>query len=56
MIEHQLEKPERPEDWECCGGGCSPCIWDNYYESLTRWQEQQKELSATSNEGDAQSA
>ena len=35
-------KPDRPEDNECCGGGCSPCVWDYYYEDLKRWQDQQK--------------
>ena len=35
-------KPNRPEEHECCGGGCSPCVWDFYYEDLERWQEQQK--------------
>ncbi|MCO4757842.1 MAG: hypothetical protein KC477_07450, partial [Oceanospirillaceae bacterium] len=21
---------------------CSPCVWDNYYEAMRVWQEQQK--------------
>ncbi|MGI9273584.1 MAG: oxidoreductase-like domain-containing protein [Endozoicomonas sp.] len=36
-----IEKPERPADDECCGGGCSPCVWDRYNDQLSRWLEQQ---------------
>ncbi len=25
-----LEKPVEPDPYECCGKGCSPCIWDRY--------------------------
>ena len=24
------KKPRMPEDVECCGSGCSPCVWDTY--------------------------
>jgi hypothetical protein len=37
------EKPTPPEDWECCGGGCTPCVWDNYYDKLVAWEANQKE-------------
>ena len=39
-----IEKPERPNGDECCGEGCCPCIWDNYYDALGRWEEQQEKL------------
>lgn len=40
-----LEKPERPLDNECCGGGaCQPCVWDHYFEQLEKWQTQQDQL------------
>jgi hypothetical protein len=26
--------PNKPESWECCGSGCSPCIMDTYYRDL----------------------
>ena len=22
--------PRKPENWECCGSGCCPCVWDIY--------------------------
>jgi hypothetical protein len=28
------QKPRKPEDWECCGTGCCPCIWDIYARDL----------------------
>lgn len=26
--------PERPHDSECCQSGCSPCVFDFYYEQM----------------------
>ncbi|MGI9278961.1 MAG: oxidoreductase-like domain-containing protein [Endozoicomonas sp.] len=36
-----LQKPERPADDDCCGGGCSPCVWDFYHDQLALWLEQE---------------
>lgn len=33
-IQNLPNKPKRPEDWECCGTGCCPCIWDIYDRDL----------------------
>ncbi|CAB3791211.1 hypothetical protein LMG28688_03264 [Paraburkholderia caffeinitolerans] len=30
--------PERPNDEDCCQSGCSPCIFDLYYEEMDRWR------------------
>ncbi|KAL5703686.1 hypothetical protein ACHQM5_022211 [Ranunculus cassubicifolius] len=24
--------PEKPLPGDCCGNGCTPCVWDQYYE------------------------
>lgn len=32
-------KPEKPDPYECCGGGCVPCIYDFYYAQLDKWEE-----------------
>ncbi len=32
------ERPQPPGASECCEGGCSPCVWDTYYEELEAWQ------------------
>ncbi|WP_428036354.1 oxidoreductase-like domain-containing protein [Amphritea sp.] len=38
------EKPVPPGDYECCESGCSPCVWDTYYEDLNTWNAEQKAL------------
>jgi hypothetical protein len=35
----QENKPDAPKPWECCGGGCSPCVWDRYYDELHAWNQ-----------------
>ncbi|HEY2815681.1 MAG TPA: oxidoreductase-like domain-containing protein [Casimicrobiaceae bacterium] len=44
--------PVRPEPQECCGGGCSPCIFEQYDDALRRyeadlklWRERQMKRS-----------
>lgn len=32
--------PNRPDDEDCCGGGCSPCIFDYYYEEMDRYRDE----------------
>ncbi|MDO6565112.1 oxidoreductase-like domain-containing protein [Amphritea sp. 1_MG-2023] len=34
-------KPTPPADYECCESGCSPCVWDIYYEDLNAWNAEQ---------------
>ena len=40
-----LEKPSQPADDDCCGGGCSPCVWDYFYEERKAWKDQQALLA-----------
>jgi len=42
------EPPVRPDDADCCGNGCDPCIFDlfaeeqkRYAQALRAWQERQ---------------
>ncbi len=44
------EKPSPPEDWECCGGGCTPCVWDRYYDQLNVWHNNQAKAAAKTEE------
>lgn len=37
-------KPREPEPEECCGSGCSPCVWDIYQCDLEKHQEALKEV------------
>ena len=34
------QPPQEPEPWECCQNGCDPCVYDRYWEALTRYEEQ----------------
>jgi len=36
--------PNKPEDYECCNRGCSPCIFDYYWDALARWENTVREL------------
>ena len=39
LIEGGLPKPpDKPHPEECCNRGCSPCIFDYYYDALERWE------------------
>ena len=33
------EPPTRPLDSECCGNGCSPCVFDIYDEEMEQWEK-----------------
>jgi len=33
----RLEPPARPRATDCCGGGCSPCIFEVYESELERY-------------------
>jgi hypothetical protein len=34
------QPPQEPEPWECCQNGCDPCVYDRYWEALSRYEEQ----------------
>jgi hypothetical protein len=36
--------PDKPQDYECCGRGCCPCIFDYYYDALERWEARVRAL------------
>jgi len=35
--------PISPEASDCCGMGCSPCVWDIYDQELKLWENQGEE-------------
>ena len=49
------EPPTKPLDSECCGNGCSPCVFDIYDEEMECWRNlcamSSKERAATMNRG-----
>ena len=38
--------PNKPEPFECCERGCSPCIFDYYWDALARWEGSVREMGA----------
>jgi hypothetical protein len=35
-------EPPRPEDYECCGNGCEPCVFDLHAQAVERWRTEMK--------------
>ncbi|NRF65891.1 hypothetical protein HLB44_02705 [Aquincola sp. S2] len=35
-------EPARPDDYECCGNGCEPCIFDLHAQAHQRWQREMR--------------
>ncbi|CBZ25820.1 oxidoreductase-like protein [Leishmania mexicana MHOM/GT/2001/U1103] len=34
-----MRRPREPTPGECCGSGCTRCVWDIYYDELARFEE-----------------
>ena len=34
------EPPEEPLDTDCCGSGCTPCVFDIYNAEMVKWRKQ----------------
>jgi hypothetical protein len=35
-------EPARPEDYECCGNGCEPCVFDLHAQAVELWRADMK--------------
>ena len=33
------QAPREPESWECCQSGCDPCVYDRYWEDVSRYEQ-----------------
>jgi hypothetical protein len=44
MVAEIPRPPEKPHVEECCGSGCSPCIFDYYEDALERWEARVRAL------------
>eukprot|EP00347_Sterkiella_histriomuscorum_P005348 403356953 len=42
----KLREPMEPGPDDCCGSGCSPCVFDTYYDKLGIYQEKKEELES----------
>ena len=36
--DREPQPPRAPEQWECCGSGCEPCVYDLYWEAMERYE------------------
>ena len=43
---HDKRRPREPDDSECCGDGCDPCVWDTYDLRFEKFKDQRNELEA----------
>jgi len=51
---NKLQKPIKPENDDCCGGGgCCPCVWDTYFNALDLWEEREEAEKALADEANA---
>ena len=39
------DKPEEPLQSDCCGEGCTPCVFDIYDQELKRWEQECLKIS-----------
>jgi oxidoreductase family protein len=39
------QAPREPDPQECCGKGCTPCVFDVYAEALQRYRTQLEEFN-----------
>ncbi|XP_031555005.1 NADH-cytochrome b5 reductase-like [Actinia tenebrosa] len=39
-------KPEEPLPSDCCGSGCTPCVFDIYEEDVRKWERKCKEITS----------
>jgi len=46
----KVKKPIKPDNDDCCGGGCCPCVWDTYFNQLDLWEEQEAKEKVLSND------
>lgn len=37
-------RPEEPQESDCCGGGCNPCVFDIYRLQLVEWERECSEV------------
>lgn len=53
MARDRLRKPREPAVGECCGSGCTRCVWDVYYDELAKYEAARVALKTSApDEGD----
>ena len=47
LTQNEKRCPEQPDDDDCCGEGCVPCVFDLYYDRMDKYEEKKMELQST---------
>jgi hypothetical protein len=42
----KLREPREPEPEECCGDGCSPCVYDTYDMKMEKYEDKKMEYES----------
>lgn len=45
-------KPFPPDNEDCCGSGCVPCVFDVYEDNLKKWNLEQEAILSKIKEGE----
>ncbi|CDW89088.1 UNKNOWN [Stylonychia lemnae] len=43
---NRLREPREPDQDECCGNGCTPCVFDTYYDRLGEYQDKKDDYQS----------
>lgn len=46
--------PLKPEDGDCCGSGCVPCVFDIYEQDLKIWKQECRKIQQNLRNGEDQ--
>lgn len=46
VAEPEPQPPQAPDPLECCQSGCDPCVYDRYWEAVTRYEEARRAWAA----------
>ena len=46
LTDDMPQPPREPEQGECCYSGCTPCVYDRYWEALERYERALAEWQA----------
>jgi len=45
-----VRKPEKPLPSDCCGQGCTPCVFEQYLYRMEQYRQWKKEQQAADND------
>ena len=46
LKKHIKREPQEPDQDDCCGEGCNPCVFDTYYDKLEKYKERKDDIES----------